>query len=152
MLKYKSILGKMIDKKIRRILLDLLSVFLIVLIGVICFFNYLFPKAGAIQVPETENITSMTLDYSDSDTGIPISEQYYENLLEWIHNAEPTRIQPMNDHPAGVYYSILIEATDREYCYFVFEEGDRIYIELPYEGIYTTDMEFLSIVSQYYQL
>ena len=47
--------------------------------------------------------------------------------------------------------SVDIHADDRTYRYFVYEEGEQVFIEVPYEGIYASETELLDLVLQYFE-
>ncbi len=119
--------------------------------GAIYLFNDIFPKAKPIRLPN-ENIISVSLGCSTPDMTIPMSELYYEELLTLLKEAKPTRKQALDDYPsARPYYGVSVRTDDIEYRYFIYESGNQIYVEMPYEGIYEADTELFDLVLQYFQ-
>lgn len=144
------------DKQIKRRTTWLLCIGLIVFVGVIIsgiyLFNTIFPKAAPITLPRIEDIVSISLSDSNSDQTVPLGEEDMEHLLEYLSEGRPTRQTAINDYPAErTYYGILIQTEVREYHYFIYEKGEQIYIEVPYEGIYETQMELFDLVCTYHQ-
>lgn len=144
------------EQRIKRrttiILISMLVICASLVTGAIYLYNDIFPKAGPIRCPDIEQITSVTLGCNTPDGSISMAEQYYGDLLQYICSAEPTRKQAINDYPAGkIYYSADVHADDRTYRYFVYEEGEQVFIEVPYEGIYASEMELLDLVLQYFE-
>ena len=144
------------DKQIKRKTIWLLCTGLIVLIGVIAgalyLFNTIFPKAGPINVPEIEDIVSVSISCGTSDQTAPLRKEDMEQLLEYLSKGKPTRQTAMNDHPTErTYYSISVQTDIREYCYFIYEKGEQIYIEVPYEGIYEAQAELFDLIFTYHQ-
>lgn len=134
----------------------ILTIFLIVCVGLIAsavyLFNDIFPKAKPIRHPKLDEIVSVTLSCNTPDGTISMSEQYYEDLTFYISEAKPTRQQSLNDTPtSGTYYGVEIQTDEIQYRYFVYEEGEQIYIEMPYEGIYTSKVELLDLVLEYFE-
>ncbi len=74
-----------------------------------------------------------------------------EELFEHIQNVEPTREQSVNDYPPKGFYRIEVQTSEMEYRYFVYERGEQVYIEMPYEGIYTADRWLFSFVIKYFE-
>lgn len=119
--------------------------------GTYAVFNRIFPKADPINVPNTDNIISVSV-FQDDDTVTAVDETNVENLLKSIKNARPTRKMSVNDYPAvKTYYIIDINTPTKEYRYFLYEENSRFFVELPYEGIYETDQQLFDFVSDYFK-
>ena len=139
-------------KKKNIILTIVLIVCVGLLAGAIYLFNDIFPKAKPIRHPEPDEIVSVTLSCNTPDTTIPMSDQYYEDLIRYISEAKPTRKQSLNDTPtSGAYYGIEIQTDEMQYRYFVYEEGEQVYIEMPYEGIYEAKHTLFNIVLKYFE-
>ena len=139
-------------KKRNIILTIVLIVCVGLLAGAIYLFNDIFPKAKPIRHPEPDEIVSVTLSCNTPDTTIPMSDQYYEDLIRYISEAKPTRKQALNDTPtSGAYYGVEIQTDEMQYRYFVYEEGEQVYIEMPYEGIYESKIELLNLVLKYFE-
>lgn len=144
------------DKRIKRITAGLLCIGLLIFIGVIAgtayLFNTIFPKAGPINIPEPEDIVSVSLIYSTSDQTAALGEEDVEQLLQYLREGKPTRQRAMSDSPTErIYYGISVQTEVREYLYFIYEKGEQNYIEVPYEGIYETQMELFDLVCTYHQ-
>ena len=70
------------------------------------------------------------------------------SILSKLSEAEPTRKMSVQDSPdAKTYYEIAVKTDERTYYFYAYEEGGIYYIEIPYEGIYTTDKGFLELLS-----
>lgn len=118
----------------------------------IYLFNTIFPKAAPINLPQIEDIVSVSLSDSNSDQTVPLREEDMEQLLGYLSEGKPTRQNAMDDHPTErTYYGISVQTDIREYRYFIYEKGRQIYIEVPYEGIYETQMELFDLVCTYHQ-
>lgn len=144
------------DQQIKRKTIWLLCIGLIILIGVIAgaiyLFNTIFPKAAPINLPQIEDIVSVSLSDSNSDETVPLRDEDMEQLLQYLSEGKPTRQTAMNDSPTErTYYGISVQTDVREYRYFIYKKGEQIYIEVPYEGIYEAQMELFDLVCTYYQ-
>ena len=139
-------------KKKNIILTIVLIVCVGLLAGAVYLFNDIFPKAKPIRHPEPNEIVSVKLSCNTPDATIPMSEQYYEDLIRYISEAKPTRKQSLNDTPtSGAYYGVEIQTNEKQYRYFVYEEGEQVYIEMPYEGIYESRIELFDLVLKYFE-
>ena len=116
----------------------------------------IFPKAGPISGP-TQNkankdryIHSISIT-QDSNCSVMVENQEIGIILQNIDEAQPTRKVSINDYPAvETYYSIEILSSVRTYRYFIYKEDSQVYIEVPYEGIYTSNQEFYKFVAGYF--
>ena len=139
-------------KKKNIILTIVLIVCVGLLAGAVYLFNDIFPKAKPIRHPELNEIVSVKLSCNTPDATIPMSEKYYEDLIRYISEAKPTRKQSLNDIPtSGVYYGVEIQTDEMQYRYFVYEEGEQVYIEMPYDGIYESKIELLNLDLKYFE-
>lgn len=139
-------------KKLKIILTVVLVVSIGLVAGAVYIFNDIFPKAEPIKRPEIEDVVSVTLGCNTPDVSIPMGEKYYEDLLQFISEAEPTRKQAMDDYPTSrPYYGVEIQTNEDQYRYYVYEDGEQVYIEIPYEGIYTAEMELFDLVLKYFE-
>ncbi len=128
---------------------------LVLLIGVIAgswyMFNDIFPKAPPIRVPKIEEISSIAVAVNNDDA-FEIEGVDLEELFGYIQKANPTREQSLNDYPSGYgFFRIEVQTQEMEYRYFVYERGEQVYIEMPYEGIYTADSWLFSFVIKYFE-
>jgi len=139
--------------KIKNIILTTVLIVCVgLLAGAVYLFNDIYPIAKPIRYPEPDKIVSVTLSCNTHDTTIPMSEQYYEDLIRYISEAKPTRKLALDDYPATrPYYGIDIQTEECQYRYFVYEAGEQVYIESPYEGIYKAEHALFSIVLKYFE-
>ena len=135
---------------------NLLIILALTLICVIAVGGYIavdsvFPKAEPINIPTPDSIVSVTLTRND---GVSATEDgiKLEDILNSITAAQPTRKMSVNDYPtAKSYYTLEIHTSAYTYKYFIYEENSKVYIEIPYEGIYKADSKALDLVSTYFQ-
>jgi len=127
---------------------------LIILIGMVVVgwyvFNEIFPKAPPIRMPQIEEISSISVAVNH-DNEFEIENVDLEELFEHIGKAEPTREQSVNDYPSPAFFRIEVQTSEMKYRYFVYERGEQVYIEMPYEGIYTADSWLFSFVIKYFE-
>ena len=117
-----------------------------------CLLNDIFPKATPMAVPEPGDLISVMLRYNSTNVEVAVDQEDYERLLQHLSSGIPTRRQAMNDTPTvQPHYCAEIQTEDRWYCYFVYEEDGQVYIEIPYEGIYESDMVMLDLVLRYFE-
>ena len=123
----------------------------IAVIGGYAVLDNIFPKADPIKCPDTESVTAITLIQNDgSSVAIEIAD--FGEILKNITNAQPTRTMSVNDCPtAKTYYTIEVDTAARQYRYFLYAEKSQVYIELPYEGIYKSNQQFLDFIADYFK-
>ena len=123
----------------------------IAVIGGYAILNNIFPKADPIKFPDTESITAITLIQKDGSS-VAVETADFGEILKNITNAQPTRTMSVNDYPtAKTYYTIEADTAARQYRYFLYAENSQVYIELPYEGIYKSNQQFLDFVAEYFK-
>ena len=123
----------------------------IAVIGGYAIFNNIFPKADPIKFPDTESITAITLIQKDGSS-VAVETADFGEILKNITNAQPTRTMSVNDYPtAKTYYTIEVDTAARQYRYFLYAENSQVYVELPYEGIYKANQQFLDFVLEYFK-
>lgn len=123
----------------------------IAVIGGYAILNNIFPKADPIKFPDTESITAITLIQKDGSS-VAVETADFGEILKNITNAQPTRTMSVNDYPtAKTYYTIEVDTAARQYRYFLYAENSQVYIELPYEGIYKANQQFLDFVLEYFK-
>ncbi len=127
-----------------------LILFISVVSGGWYMINEIFPKAPPIRVPNVEEISSISVAVNN-DEDFEIEDVDLEEFFEHIKSVKPTREQSVNDYPAKAFYRIEVQAPEMEYRYFVYERGEQVYIEMPYEGIYTADRWLLNFVIKYFE-
>ena len=123
----------------------------IAVIGGYAILNNIFPKADPIKFPDTESIIAITLLQNDGSF-VAVETADFGEILKNITNAQPTRTMSVNDYPtAKTYYTIEVDTAARQYRYFLYAENSQVYIELPYEGIYKSNQQFLDFVAEYFK-
>ena len=123
----------------------------VLILGGYLIIDSLFPKAAPINVPSANSVVSMTVkkneNRNDGDLSEIANDDVY-SILSKLSEAEPTRKMSVQDSPdAKTYYEIAVKTDERTYYFCAYEEGGIYYIEIPYEGIYTTDKGFLELLS-----
>lgn len=133
------------------LILVLVIVLVVALVILACaVINSMFPKAAPISCPSADSITSFLIIQNDGSS-TSIDTAYFDEFLQNILNAQPTRIWSVQDYPSvQTYYTIEIGAPDRFYRYFIYTENSQVYIEHPYEGVYKTTQHFLDSVAEYF--
>ena len=123
----------------------------IAVIGGYAILNNIFPKADPIKFPDTESITAITL-IQKGGSSVAVENTDFGEILKNITNAQPTRTMSVNDYPtAKTYYTIEVDTAARQYRYFLYAEKSQVYIELPYEGIYKSNQQFLDFIADYFK-
>lgn len=112
--------------------------------------NAFFPQAEPIALPESDIISLSISENGTAEKEIPVADAH--KLFQNIAEARPTRKMSVNDYPAaGAYYTVKAGTAERMFYYFIYEEGRAVYIEMPYEGIYKSNPDFLNSLSVYFQ-
>lgn len=133
------------------VLIVIFSLFAISVIGGYVLINNIFPKANPINYPDIENITMVSL-IDNNDVSVIVETSDYEKVLQNIGGAKPTRQMSVNDYPTVKnYYTVKIDTTEREYRYFIYTDNSQAYIEIPYEGIYKADQQFLNYLVNHFK-
>ena len=128
---------------------------MIVLLGAAVMGGYavldrIFPKAEPVNCPGIESITTITL-IQNNGSSLVVEAADFGEILENITDTQPTRAMSVNDHPsAKTYYTIEVDTAARRYRYFLYAERSQVYIELPYEGIYQSNQQFLDFIAAYF--
>lgn len=122
----------------------------IAIIGGYAVLDNIFPKADPINCPALENITSISL-VQNNDVSAAVEATDFGEFLQYLRSTQPTRKMSVNDYPtAKTYYTIEVDTSAREYRYFIYAENSQVYIEIPYEGIYKANDQFLDFVAAYF--
>ncbi len=136
-------------KKVLGYVLLLLGILLVIL-GY-CLFNSIFPKAKPIRTPELNDIRSVSVAINAEESFL-INDVNMEGVLKEIRDAKPTRIQSLNDYPTcRPFYELEIKTEESTFRYFIYEEGEEIYVEVPYEGVYAADIKLFDFVLKYFE-
>lgn len=108
----------------------------------------MFPVAEPIQYPTIEDIISIDV-ITDDNKENKILGTDFASLVTYISNSKPTRIMSTNESPTITpCYKIEISTEGKTYNYYVYEDDKKLYIECPYEGIYTIDSQVVNIISR----
>ena len=145
------------EKKMAGIAALIIFITTLVALSAYCV-NAVFPKAPPITCPNPVNswdkekyIFSVRVGHN-SNPDVQVKNNEIGLVTQYIPYAQPTRRQSTNDFPeAEDYYTIEIEAASRTYRYYLYAEGSQMYIEVPYEGVYTIEGKILDVVAPYFQ-
>ena len=122
------------------------ALILTIIIGGYLAFDSVFPKAAPIQTPTIDNIISISIIQNDN-TSVEMGKDNFNQVLEYLEQALPTRKMSVNDYPSvRPYYMTVINTNEREYRYFVYIEDGYVHIEIPYEGIYKSEQQFYDLI------
>ena len=135
---------------------NILLIVLILCIGLFSSVVYLFtifsPMASPIRYPENTDILSVMIGCNTSNVTIPMNEESYDTLFAYIKESKPTRKQSVNDFPyIRPYYCLIVETEEMQYYYFVYQEGEETYIEMPYQGIYKAESQLYRMILNYFK-
>ena len=126
------------------------TIFIVLILGGYYIYNNMFPVAEPIQYPTIEDIISIDV-ITDDNKENKILGTDFASLVTYISNSKPTRIMSTNESPAiKPYYKIEISTEGKTYNYYVYEDDKKLYIECPYEGIYTIDSEVVNIIFKWF--
>lgn len=103
-----------------------------------CIYNITFPFARSLEYPSDypsiEYVQTVTITTPDRESTAVYG---FAPLIQQIQKVEPTRKMSVNDLPAvEFYYKVEVVTEDKQYYYFVYEENNSVYLEIPYVGIY----------------
>ena len=121
--------------------------------GILGYYAYekMFPMAPDIIIPEDEEIFEIAVSGKEGEK-IFLDDAAADEILTFMRDCQPTRNWTVNDYPYVDEYYIITVYTSEEgngYRYFVYREDGRVYLELPYYGVYTVDEGILDLVSGY---
>ncbi len=123
----------------------------IAVIGGYVVLDNIFPKAKPINCPTEESITTITL-VQNNGSSLVVETTDISEILKNITDAIPTRAMSVNDYPTTkTYYTIEVDTSARQYRYLLYIENSQVYIELPYEGIYKSNQQFLDFIAEYFK-
>lgn len=72
----------------------------------------------------------------------------FAKLSTYISNSKATRIKSVNDIPSvRPYYKIDLLTQENIFTYYIYKDNKKVYIERPYEGIYTINNKIINIIS-----
>ncbi len=68
-------------------------------------------------------------------------------MISHLSYASATRKGSYNDYPSiQPYYQIVIVTSEKEYHYFIYQENNQTYLEIPYIGIYSCNSRLWSLI------
>lgn len=128
----------------------IISISLIIGGGIFGYYMYdkMFPMALDIIIPEDEEIFEIAVSEKGGDK-IFLDDAAEDGILAFMRECQPTRNWTVNDYPCVDEYYIITVYTSEDgdgYRYFVYKEDGRVYLELPYHGIYEVDEEILDFI------
>ena len=123
----------------------------VTIIGGYAVLDNIFPKAKTINCPAAESITTITL-IENNGSSLVVEQEDVGKIVKNITDAIPTRTMSVNDYPtAETYYTIEVDTDTRQYRYFLYAENSQVFIELPYEGVYKSNQQFLDFIEEYFK-
>jgi hypothetical protein len=106
-------------------------------------------KAAPFNVPEKENILSVTVQDGD---GMHIYDDatFIDEFTNILLGTEPTSLDSINDSPnveGSVYVTISYVDTEDKTGFFVYNKRKNTYIESPYNGIWKASSDLYYLVT-----
>lgn len=124
--------------KSKKIEMIAIAAFAVVLLVGYRVYDRIFPYARPLEYPrdypDVSEVVSVTISTPDGES---TDVSNFASLIMQIQQGQPTRTVSVNDFPAAeFYYQIVAATSDKEYCYFVYQEDGQVFLEIPYCGIY----------------
>lgn len=126
----------------------LVSLMVVALMGCFWVMDFIFPKApknfqfmGELSNPKV----------SQGENTSALSQGEFQEILDRLYEAKPTRNQSHNDYPqVADYYKIDFDSHLDGFSgrLYVYESGGQVYFEIPYSGVYQTNHSTLSLLGQ----
>ena len=114
------------------------------------------PKVDPLPNYEEEGVifikafTSRNVAGTVDDKSVQIVGDDYSKVLHYLDTAEPTRIQSHTDSVYGEdYRGIRIKTEKTSHSLYVYKNGNKTYLEIPYYGVYRVDAELFDILDRY---
>jgi hypothetical protein len=131
---------------VKKIWIIIITLFGVCVIGGYAVLDNIFPKADPIILPSKEDITTISL-IQNNGSSVTVESEEFEYILQYISNAQPTRTMSVNDYPATkTYYTVEVTTPERVYRHFIYADNSQVYIEIPYEGVYKSNQQFLDFL------
>ena len=114
-----------------------------------CLMYAMPSKADPIVIPNDEDIASIEVIYGDAKGKIAEQEQI-SVISGMLKEGQSTRIQSVNDTPPSEYNYFTVRLFDKNGDWddvFVYSDGNSIYIEQPYQGVYKSDKELIEVLN-----
>lgn len=118
--------------------------------GILCS---VFRKAKPIELPESTEVKSLFVGFNFVEAyEINIEDVDLDELLEHLRASKPTRIPAVNDYPSvPTFYRIVMDTTEKKHWFYIWERREKVYIDIPYEGIYLADEWIWNFVLKYFE-
>lgn len=112
----------------------------------LCFVLTACNKADPITVPAADDIISITV--TSGEESITYDDiEWISQVISGISDANPTTKQSVQDVPqVDNYIQIGIKLDKGTTILFIYQDGERCYIEQPYEGIYEIDSKLYNTI------
>lgn len=73
----------------------------------------------------------------------------FAGIVIYVSNSKSTGIKSSNESPIiRPYYKIEISTGEEIFNYYVYEHNNKVYIECPYEEVYTIDSQVVNLISK----
>ncbi len=118
------------------------------ILSIVCFLSACGPssESGDILLPNASDISKVTLINGDV-TSSSTDPAYIEKLLRAMANAKDTGLESVQDRPSGdTALQIDFTISSGQCTIFMYFNGGKLFLEQPYEGIYTVDKSLADIV------
>lgn len=109
----------------------------------ICLFGLLScgKKAESVTVPDAADVVSIAITIDDH-TATHLDRAWIRETLSAVCNSNPTGYQRIQDVPQiEPYIRIELQFKEGSSVLFAYEDGEKYYLEQPYQGIYETNAQ-----------
>ena len=133
----------------RKTLAALGIICIVILIGYLMV-NRVFPSAKSLGIQFVENINSIEfINNEASNERKSLEVVDFASFITIANNAKPTRKMSVNDNPTvTLYYRIEVMSDQVVTIYYVYEAYGKVYLEIPYQGIYTVDAAIFNLLNK----
>lgn len=125
--------------------LIIIVVILGILVGGYLMYDTMFPYAEPIEYPNIEenNFNKISIVDNKANTEFEIP---FDDILVYLKKAKPTRSISVSESPGTTpYYCVEVETKERLYIYYIYEKKSKVYVEVPYYGVYIIDEAVLDL-------
>lgn len=127
----------------------IVAILTIVLFAICTFTACKTSTKGDIVLPSANDIKQVKITNGDTSTTSD-DATYISKLLKKMGEAKDTGKQSVNDAPSGdtsqrIDFNLKNDTTSTVFMYFV---GGKLFLEQPYQGIYSVDRSLAKIVSE----
>lgn len=104
-------------------------------------------QAEPIVLPDVDEIESVNITTLDSSEISYFDEEWIEHFVGILTKAKATFKESVQDAPnVESYGKVDISCNDKVSTIFYYTEDGKYYIEQPYQGIYTTDVDIDALI------